>query len=348
MGYVYYNEIDEKKAAALRQLIYEGYLPEGVVDTRDIREVKADELREFTQCHFFAGYGGWAFALQYAGISTDEPIWTGSCPCQSFSVAGKKKGKEDDRHLLPVWQKLIIESGVPKVFGEQVSAAIAYGWLDDVHEGLEAEGYTIGKAVLPACSVGAAHQRNRLWFVAYSRCNEHQRWSSLSHPTSAADREKRENESKGQEKWQWAFNESSNGGSRMCSTMADPESKRSGITGNYSGKEGFESGDEAQLNERINSSGLMADTISERGRSGNFERQNAEYVDPSSKGFWDDVIWIPGPDGKHRPVKPDIQLLVNGFEQRASLLHAAGDGIVPQLAAEFIKAANEAIEEIRV
>jgi len=165
----YYNEFDPFSAAWLRELIKSGEIPNGEVDTRSITELRADDLKEFTQCHFFAGIGGWSYALRLAGWPDDRPVWTGSCPCQPFSSAGNKKGKNDDRHLWPVWAGLIRECRPATVFGEQVASAIAHGWLDDVYQGLEAEGYAVGAAVLPACSVGAPHKRDRLWFVGYAQ-----------------------------------------------------------------------------------------------------------------------------------------------------------------------------------
>ena len=90
------------------------------------------------------------------------------CPCQPFSVAGKGKAQSDERHLWPDWFKLIQERRPTTIFGEQVSGAITHGWLDDVYQRLEAEGYAVGSAVLPACGVGAPHKRDRLWFVAES------------------------------------------------------------------------------------------------------------------------------------------------------------------------------------
>src|ERR1017187_9199000 len=99
----YYNEYDKNAAAWLRELIRLGEIPDGFVDERSITEIKPDELKGYTQHHFFAGVGGWAEALRIANFPTDRPVWTGSCPCQPFSVAGNKKGKSDVRHLWPVW-----------------------------------------------------------------------------------------------------------------------------------------------------------------------------------------------------------------------------------------------------
>lgn len=164
----YYNEIDPYAAEWLENLIRAKEIADGEVDTRDVREVKADELKGFDQHHFFAGIGGWSRALRFARWDDSRPVWTGSCPCQPFSTAGKRKGTNDDRHLWPAWFDLIREFRPPVVFGEQVAAAIRHGWLDLVFDELEGENYACGAAVLPACGVGAPHLRQRLWFVADS------------------------------------------------------------------------------------------------------------------------------------------------------------------------------------
>lgn len=165
---IYYNEFNPESAAILRELMKENIIPYGDVDERSIIEVNQDEIRNYTQCHFFAGIGGWPIALRLAGWPDDRPVWTGSCPCQPFSSAGKQKGKTDERHLFPIWLGLIAECRPATIFAEQVSSAIAHGWLDDVYQGLETEGYAVGAAVLPACSVGSPHRRDRLFFVANS------------------------------------------------------------------------------------------------------------------------------------------------------------------------------------
>lgn len=165
---VYYNEFDKKKCAALSHLMKDGYIRKGEIDDRSIHDVQPDEIREYERCHFFAGIGLWDHALDLARWPEGDRVWTGSCPCQPFSTAGRQKGKADDRHLWPEWERLIRECSPATVFGEQVANAVTKGWLDDVYQGLEAKGYAVGSAVLPACSVGAPHKRDRLWFVGNS------------------------------------------------------------------------------------------------------------------------------------------------------------------------------------
>lgn len=162
----YYNEFDAHAAEWLRNLIAAGEIAPGDVDERSIKDVRPDDLKGYDQCHFFAGIGGWSRALRLAGWDDDRPVWTGSCPCQPFSAAGKGKAADDERHLWPAWFPLIAECRPPTIFGEQVEAAIGWGWLDAVFADLEGESYACGAAVLPACGVGAPHIRQRIWFVA--------------------------------------------------------------------------------------------------------------------------------------------------------------------------------------
>ena len=162
----YYNEIDPFCAEWLRNLIAAGLIAPGEVDERDIRDVVPTELAGYTQCHFFAGIGGWSAALRLAGWDDARPVWTGSCPCQSFSAAGARRGFADERHLWPAWHWLIAQSRPRVVFGEQVESADGRRWLDLVSSDLEGIGYACGAVVLPAAGVGAPHLRHRIWFVA--------------------------------------------------------------------------------------------------------------------------------------------------------------------------------------
>lgn len=182
-GVNYYNEIDPHAAAWLRELIKAGHIPAGDVDERSIEDVRPSDLAGYVQCHFFAGIGGWAYALDLAGWPRDRPVWTGSCPCQPFSAAGKGAGFEDERHLWPAWQHLIAQCQPAVVFGEQVEGAVRKGWLDRIASDMEGIGYAFGAAVLQASGVNAPHKRDRLWFVADAQWDEQPR----QEPCSGAD-----------------------------------------------------------------------------------------------------------------------------------------------------------------
>lgn len=183
----YYNEFDHDAAQWLRNLIASGLIPAGDVDERSIEDVRPNDLRGYTQCHFFAGIGGWPLALDLAGWPRDMPAWSGSCPCQPFSSAGKGDGFADERHLWPAWFHLIRECRPNVVFGEQVASAIRHGWLDLVSADLEAEGYAVGGAVLGAHSVGAPHIRQRLYWVADSDSQRHDWQHALLRPETGRD-----------------------------------------------------------------------------------------------------------------------------------------------------------------
>ena len=162
----YYNEIDRDAAHALRALIADGVIAPGNVDERSIKDVQPDDIRRYTQCHFFAGGGLWSVAARLAGWPDDRPLWTGSCPCQPFSVAGKGAGADDPRHLWPDFFRLIRACRPPVVMGEQVAGAAGRGWFDGVSADLEGGNYACRAVDVPACAVDAPHIRQRLYWLA--------------------------------------------------------------------------------------------------------------------------------------------------------------------------------------
>ena len=121
----------------------------------------------------------WPNAESYGDITkTDFTIWrnridvlTGGFPCQPYSLAGKRKGKEDERHLWPEMLRAIREISPTYIVGENVYGLVNWNGglvFNEVQTDLEAEGYEILPVILPACAVGAPHRRERIWFVAYS------------------------------------------------------------------------------------------------------------------------------------------------------------------------------------
>ena len=121
----------------------------------------------------------WPKAISYEDITkTDFSIWrgkidilTGGFPCQPYSTAGKRKGKEDERHLWPEMLRAIREIQPSWIVGENVLGLINWNGglvFDEVQTDLEAEGYEVFPYVLPACAKNAPHRRDRVWFIAYS------------------------------------------------------------------------------------------------------------------------------------------------------------------------------------
>ncbi len=173
-GSVVYNELDHNAIDWLRRLCTVGHISAGEVIEQDITELDVKRVINAQRFHAFAGIGLWDYALTLARWPTDVPVWTGSCPCQPFSIAGKQRGTADKRHLWPEWLRLIRECCPPVIFGEQVASPAGRTWLDNVSIDLEALGYAVGSADLCAAGVGAPHIRQRLFFVAYAigkRCD---------------------------------------------------------------------------------------------------------------------------------------------------------------------------------
>jgi DNA (cytosine-5)-methyltransferase 1 len=328
----YYNEIDPYAAQWLRNLIAAGHIAPGDVDERSIVDVKPDDLIGYSQCHFFAGIGGWSLALRLVGWTDNRSVWTGSCPCQPFSAAGAGKAADDKRHLWPAWFPLIAERRPPIVFGEQVEAAIGWGWLDAVFSDLEAAGYACGASVLPACGVGAPHIRNRLWFVA-DASGERAGWHPRNGTRSQAE-SNRERLEDGRDASDAFISRSATG------DLADSDSSRQ--------RQGWSSeAGSGRDTPRIEPTGLcapggMADTgHNERtARPSRSEYESEASISERIGGHWQASEWLPCTDGKARPVEPGTFPLAHGIPGRVGRLRAYGNAIVPQVAAEFIAAAS--------
>jgi DNA (cytosine-5)-methyltransferase 1 len=345
-SYAYYNENDPRAAAWLRELIAQGHIAPGYVDERSIVEVQPDDVREFTQVHLFAGIGGWSYALRLAGWPDDCPIWTGSCPCQPFSVAGRRTGTTDTRHLWPEMYRLISECHPAIAIGEQVARKAGLGWLDAVFADMEREGYACGAADLAAASVGAPHIRQRLYWAAYDdegRCQ----LGELEHPTGArregyvASPLQRGGEAAGKD--ECAPGSGDTGGLAHASRERRQQERR--------GAHGNETPD-----------GLQGDH-EPPGDGADSAIQSRKLGDPCSAtgGFWFPCDWLPCRDGNARPVEPgtfplvarlpqgvvyggDLRMAANeSQEARVMRLRGYGNAIVAPLAQAFIESVMEVI-----
>ncbi len=353
MHLAYYNEIDPFASEWLIELMQAKLIPTGFVDTRDIRDISPEDLEPYTQCHFFAGTGGWALALRNSGWRDEWPIWTGSCPCQPFSAAGAGAGFSDDRHLWPAWFKLTRVCRPAILLGEQVEAAIRHGWLDLVQADLEGIGYSVGAADFPACSVGAPHKRNRLYFGAYNNRERRDGESVclLSGETRQAgaeasgsstvgfgayaqhaerraeheiDRHAYRGNGRGRRGDAGVGSDSHMSSSTRLGKHSGACSREEGIRPGFSGAGGAVGGSNTcgtRLQEQPGERGILCATM-ERDARESANRTGA------TRGFWANCDWWYGRDGKYRPIEPGLFPLAHGV--RSGVGHRS-DSRVPQI-----------------
>ena len=292
----YYNEIDPFAAEMLRNLIKAGHIAPGDVDERSIEDVRPDDLRGYAQCHFFAGVGVWSYALRRAGYPDARPVWTGSCPCQPFSAAGKGAGFADERHLWPHFHWLIEQCRPPIVLGEQVASKDGLAWLDLVSADLEGSGYTSGAVDTCAAGFGAPHIRQRLYWVG------HAIGAGLERHTGHGDR--------------------APGRQKPAGSVA-----ASGSAGGLADAERF---GHAQI-QRQSGVGFLGGRVSQRPRAG-FEPSHTDSRPRPTNGLWRDADWLLCRDGKWRPVSPKPQPLVDGS---AESLGRVRPGIIKEVEEEI-------------
>ena len=337
----FYNEVDNYAADWLENLIAAGHVAPGIVDRRPIQEIESYELAGFTQCHFFAGIGVWSGALRAAGWADDRPIWTGSCPCQPFSQAGKQKGFSDDRHLWPIWQKLIEQCKPAILVGEQVASAL--DWLDLVSTDLENTGYAFGAADLCAAGFDGAHIRQRLYFVGVY---------NTASPRCDGKRSRAKSQARDET---WLCGPEFR---REVSGLADdddPRSQRRRLRGDSTGKcavgqtslvGGLADDDEqGSSGRRIPGSG---ESPSE-GAGTAFERSTRfcedNFADAPMLGRTP-VDWLYCRDGKWRPVEPGTFPLVDETPARVGRLRAYGNALDFETAKNFCIAVKEIVDGV--
>lgn len=345
--WAYYNEINKEDCEWLRELMRRGHITEGEIDERSITEVRADDVRGFRRRHWFAGVGGWELALNLADWPDDQPVDSASCPCQPFSCAGEGGGELDLRHLWPELHRIRRELEPRLTFGEQVASPLGIEWIDGVSLDLEELGYAVGAFDLPAASVGAPHIRQRLYWVAdpdlgigEQRCQDNGGSDCRSGATTRAGP----------------------GGSGVVVGLADSNNSQcSGVTDrkrrepNGETARRIESNGVAQLDRAVVRLGHPHDPRLQRRRL-RFNRDARPWTAwPAEPSF------LACADGKSRRVESGIFPLAHGIPSRVgpmlaalrplgkgavkaartnriARLHAYGNAIVPELAAQFIGA----------
>ncbi|KKN01558.1 hypothetical protein LCGC14_1126560 [marine sediment metagenome] len=323
MGGVYYNDNDRYCCDVLRARIADGNLPRGFVDERDISEVSAEGIKKYAQAHFFAGIGGWPYAVELSDWPADEPIWTASCPCQPISGAGKRRGEKDSRHLWPALYRLISKHKPNALFGEQVASGDGSEWLDGVSLDLEEIGYRVGTIDLPAAGEGAPIIRQRLWWVACPNGGH-----------ASTERE----QCGGQQRQQQANGGDSEIGARMASAMPTRRATRR-----------TESGNGQIAGSRSNSERLASTASTGRRQSGSargeiFKSRTVKRLAGLCRSDWSnyEIVWCDeraaGKGWVPRRTQSGVFPLAPRLSGRMDQLRAIGNSIVPQVAARFINA----------
>jgi DNA (cytosine-5)-methyltransferase 1 len=273
------------------QVVLKKHWPE-VPCHKDIREVRGD---------------------LYAGVT----LLTGGFPCQPFSVAGKQRGKDDNRYLWPEMCRVIREARPAWIIGENVAGIVNLA-LDTVCADLEAEGYEVEPVIIPACAVDAPHRRDRVWIIANINGLRSQK--------------------------QGAEQQAGGAGQLLETQQSKPsavaDSKSVGLQGSRSiweaeGQAGLCGGERG--NKEL---GDVANTISQRRCGGNPEGEYAEDVGKSPGHSWHNpggvATWLP---------EPDVGRVAHGVPNRVAKLRGLGNAIVPQVAAEIIRNINIIMEK---
>jgi len=366
-----YNEIEPYASEWLSNLIDAGVVARGQVLTQSIEELTPEDLHDATQAHFFAGIGTWSHALRLAGVPDCFPVWTGSCPCQPFSSAGRGRAADDARHLWPAWFPLIEKCRPSLIFGEQSASRLGRSWFDAVSADLESLDYAVAAVDLCAAGTGAPYIRQRLYWVAYADGGQRD-------GLTGGQRRKRNGQAPGREQGNGEPQRSSEA-SRMAYMQSERPQGRDGDEGKRRAEQSQRHGDVSGMGDtdmqrregidlriqqgRPQQAGAQttgagtpdgmgdADNPGLAGREGvrgddGEERQALERTGGQSgptRGFWSDAEWLPCSDGKARPAKPGAFPLVAGYPGRVARIRAIGNTIVPQVAAAFVRSALEAI-----
>jgi DNA (cytosine-5)-methyltransferase 1 len=267
----------------------------------------------------------------YAGVT----LLTGGFPCQPFSVAGKQRGKDDNRYLWPEMLRVIQEAKPTWIIGENVAGIVNLA-LDQVCADLEGQGYEVEPIIVPACAVDAPHRRDRVWIVGHSKLD------GLTASKTSGGLLDQSEEQRGKVK-EWESSGASCASSDVADTVSLSERSAHGSK-EWGCVRGRQDEDISQRNEMGSNSSdsreNVADSFSERGCSGNSKREYAEDAGQSSRDSRDNsrgvATWL---------AEPNVGRVANGVSNRSHRLKGLGNAIVPQVAAEIIRCINKIMED---
>ena len=252
-------------------------------------------------------------------------ILTGGFPCQPYSSAGKRLGKEDARHLWPEMLRAIREIQPRWVVGENVRGLTNWNGglvFDEVQSDLEAEGYEVLPFLLPACAVNAPHRRDRIWFVAYSNSNG----------LNECDSEHEVNTSEGREYAQRDTQQSNDNGDATDTNSRGAQSKQN-LRQKISSKEWIDSNG-------TQSNATNSENIRQKYALENGEMERRRFGKSYKRGTWDSFPSVSpicnGDDGIS-----DRLDNITFSKWRNESIKAGGNAIVPQVVFQLFKAIEQ-------
>ena len=303
----------------------------------------------------------------------DCDILTAGYPCQPFSVAGKQKGTEDDRHIWPYILRIVAQKRPTWCVFENVYGHVALG-LDQVLADLEAEGYATRTFIVPACGVNAPHRRDRLWIVAHSTGNRDRRDTrKLPQTNEQAQKERSEKRLFQSDPTSEVYREDV---AYTDTRLSNRENEEVRTRGNTFDSSGTGSGTEdVAHSEGIIQNGIRgeANQVSDRGNtrlelecgsyrqfSGEPEQNVAdtqsEQSTPDDNGGEQGAVSEPqqvqprgsdswGGRGCNWETEPDVGRVAHGIPRRVDRLKGLGNAIVPQIAMNIGLAIKEQIND---
>ena len=270
-------------------------------------------------------------------------ILTGGFPCQPYSSAGKRLGKEDERHLWPEMLRAIQEIKPTYIVGENVRGLTNWNGgvvFEEVCADLENCGYKVQPVLLPACAVGAPHRRDRIWFVAYSN-----KYTKRSPRTSESIEKDRCHINDEQSKWRespelnngcnkflWNATDSNNIRQHECECDNEVNTSQGRINALNDIDANVEQGNITDSNSSINQTFIQERVLGQK----NSSKQAARFINDNSRIFWNEFPTqspiCGGDDGL--PTELDG---ITFSKWRAESIKGYGNAIVPQVAYEIFK-----------
>ena len=291
----------------------------------------------------------WPKAISYHDITKTDftihrgsiDILTGGFPCQPYSAAGKRLGKEDDRHLWPEMLRAIREIQPAYIVAENVRGLTNWNGglvFNEVQAEMEAEGYEVTPFLLPACAVNAPHRRDRIWFVAYA--NDNGQRKSGFRKSEGSQEQHGISRNGGDVSRRELWNEEMGQGGTTPDTPSDRRERTGQGTEGETGKEGLRQGGKLEGGfEGLRNIGATPDTISPRCQT---EREQSKPTTQSERIGNSRSRW------ERFPTQSPICRGDDGLSSRLSgitfpkwrneSIKAYGNAIVPQVAFEIFKA----------